>query len=136
MCSRWGGDQRPGQDRHKLFFIFKESLIAFILTRIWRWTAASSVPVGLSQLLGPVPALPTVYIHIFAQTSLLSRMPCYPPSHDEPGYRLTPLFVLPYHLASSPLPVSHPRTAHQMCCILCCPSIAYATGLFAFPNLP
>ena len=38
------------------FFFFKESLIAFILYRIWRWTAAPGIPGGLSLSRGPVPA--------------------------------------------------------------------------------
>jgi len=38
------------------FFFFMESLIAFTLSRVWRWTAAPGGPGGLSPLLGPVPA--------------------------------------------------------------------------------
>jgi len=113
---------------------FKESLIAFILTRIWRWTAATGVPVGLSQLLGPVPALPTIYIYMRSNSlpPRLSRLLL----HDKSGHRLAPLLILPYHLALPTLPISHPRTSHQMCCILCCPSVAYATRFLAFSYFP
>jgi len=38
-------------------YIFKESLIAFSLSRLWRWTAAPRLPRCLSPLLGPVSAL-------------------------------------------------------------------------------
>ena len=41
-------------------FLFKESLIVFILYRIWRWTAAPGRPGGLSLPHGPVPAPPSI----------------------------------------------------------------------------
>jgi len=47
-----------------LFFFFQDSLIASILYRIWRWTAAPGRPGGLSLLHGPVPAPLTIYIHM------------------------------------------------------------------------
>jgi len=70
---------------HFFIFYFKESLIAFILFRIWRWPAAPDMPGGLSLLHGPVPALPAIYKNIH-------------PSHDKLRYCLTPLLVLPQQL--------------------------------------
>jgi len=53
---------RPRNERKGFF---KESLIAFILSRIWRWTAAPGIPGGLSLPHGPVPApKEKVYNHI------------------------------------------------------------------------
>jgi len=51
------------------FFFFKESLIAFILSRIWRWTAAPGVPGGFSLPLRPVPAPPYHYVQFYKMKS-------------------------------------------------------------------
>jgi len=51
-------------------FFFKESLIAFILYRIWRWTAVPGGPGGLSLPRGPVPACVSLAINIVTSTSL------------------------------------------------------------------
>ena len=56
-----GWEMGKADRESKLFFFFKESLIAFILCRIWRWTAAPGKPVGLSLPHGPVPAPPILY---------------------------------------------------------------------------
>jgi len=45
------------------FFFFKQSLIAYILSRTWRWTAATGFPVGLSPL--PGQSLPPPYLLIY-----------------------------------------------------------------------
>jgi len=43
-------------DREALFIILKEPSIAFSLSTLWRWTAASRLPRCLSQLQGPLPS--------------------------------------------------------------------------------
>ena len=105
---------------HMFFFYFKESLIAFIPYRIWRWTAAPGVPGGLSLPHGSVPALPSIYKCL----------------HDELGYRLTPLLILPQHLKRSSLAISHPHASHQVRCILRCPTIINTPPLLRLSNLP
>jgi len=101
------------------FFFFKQSLIAFILSRIWRWTAATGFPVGFSPLPGQsLPPPLSTYLHY------------------EPRHCLAPIFILPQHLTLSPPPVSYPWAAHQVCRVLCRPAIAYAPSLLALPNFP
>ena len=74
------GNQRPVPPPYPspFFFFFKKSLIAFTLYRIWRWTAASGEPDGLSLPHGPVPA-PQLYT--FTQGNLpLPRTIAHPPT--------------------------------------------------------
>jgi len=97
---------------------FQESLIAFILSRIWRWTAASGMPDGLSLLHGPVPAPRYLYLH------------------EKLCHCLTPLLILPQHLIPPAFSISHPRTYHQMRGVLRCPTITYTPLLLALANLP
>ena len=76
-----------------VFYLFKESLIAFILYRIWRWTAAPGRTGGLSLPHGPVPAPSTIYIymrksatashHFSSSQSISLRLPLPSPTHEQ-----------------------------------------------------
>ena len=65
---------------------------------------------------GPVPVLPN-YLSLYY----------------EPRYCLTSLLILPHQLTPHTLPVSHPWAAHQICHILCGPTI---TDTLLFITLP
>ena len=102
------------------FFFFKQSLIAFILSRIWRWTAASGDPGGLSLPLGgPVPALPAIYIykmnlatashHSSSSHNISLLLPLPSPTHAHSIRCAAFCAVHPSHThhCSSPFPISH-----------------------------
>jgi len=55
---------------------------------------------------------------------------------DEIRHCLTPLLILPQHLAPPAFPISNPRTVHQMRGILRRPSVTHAPLLLTLPYFP
>jgi len=107
------------------FFFFKESLIALILYRIWRWTAAPGGPGGFPPPHGPVPALPAIYKYICTPVYSINSatashhsssfhnishvLPFPSPTHEHPIRCAAFCAVRPSHThhCSSLFPISH-----------------------------
>jgi len=104
----------------EIFFFFKESLIAFILCRIWRWTAAPGRPGGFSSPTRASPC-PSRYAYIYmiksataahhfsSPHSISIRLPFPSPTHEHSIKCAAFCGVQPSqtHHCSSHFPISH-----------------------------
>jgi len=93
--------------------LFKESLIAFNLSRLWRWTAAPGLPrVAPLNLTGQSLPSPSIY-RISNRRQSAPRTP-HPFLRNEFHYPLTPLLVYPHLLHRSPNAISYPWAVLEM----------------------
>ena len=121
------------------FFLFKESLISFILSRIWQWTAAPGIPRWLLSSTQARPCPPhTIYIYMMnsptashhlssSHTCSLVR-PLPSPTQGQPNRCAAFCGVQPSHThhGSSDLPMSHSH-----CCYGPLPDTMYTNPLTA-----
>jgi len=112
------GKQSPPQAASLLlpvyfFLFFKESLITFSLSRLWRWTAAPRLPRVASRL--STEFIYTTIAPLYTSPTLLNEF--YHP--------LAPFLILPHLLCRPPSAVPHPRVTLKVCRILSCPSVTH-----------